>query len=96
MEGSSAAAAATRDLAAVRGTLLKKKIYPTEKGVLGEEPRVGVFICNCGINIGGVADVPGLVDYAGTIPNVAYVQDNLFSCPKMPRSRWWKKSMSTI
>jgi heterodisulfide reductase subunit A-like polyferredoxin len=80
MEGSSAAAAATRDLAAARGTLLKKKIYPIEKGSLGDEARVGVFICNCGINIGGVADVPGLVDYAQTIPNVAYVQDNLFSC----------------
>ena len=62
MEGSAAAAAATRDLAAARGTLMKKKEYPPEKDVAGEPARVGVFVCNCGLNIGGVADVPAIVD----------------------------------
>jgi heterodisulfide reductase subunit A-like polyferredoxin len=32
--------------------------------VAGQEPRIGVFVCNCGINIGGVADVPAVRDYA--------------------------------
>ncbi len=79
-EGSAAAAAATRNLAEARGSLLKKKVYPPEQDFLGEEPRIGVFICNCGINIGGVADVPAVAEYARSIANVAYVQENLFSC----------------
>ena len=41
---------------------------------------MGVFVCNCGINIGGIADVPDIVAYARTLPEVAYVQENLFSC----------------
>ena len=31
-----------------------------EIDISGQEPRVGVFICNCGTNIAGVLDVPGL------------------------------------
>jgi heterodisulfide reductase subunit A2 len=80
MEGSAAAAAATRPLAAARGTMLKEKVFPPEKDVLAEEPRVGVFVCNCGLNIGGVADVPAIVEYAKNIPGVAYAQPNLFTC----------------
>jgi heterodisulfide reductase subunit A len=80
MEGSAAAAAATRLLAEARGALLKKKEYPPEKDVATEEARVGVFVCNCGLNIGGVVDVPALVEYARGIPNVAYAQANLFTC----------------
>jgi heterodisulfide reductase subunit A-like polyferredoxin len=80
MEASAAASAATRALADARGTLLKKKEYPPERDVAEEPPRIGVFVCNCGINIGGIADVPAIVEYAKTIPNVEYVQANLFSC----------------
>ena len=80
MEGSAAAAAATRALAAARGTLIQKKEFPPEQDVLDEPARVGVFVCNCGLNIGGVADVPAIVDYAQGIANVAYAQDNLFTC----------------
>ena len=79
-EGSAAAAAATRQLAAARGSLLKEKVYPPEQEVAGEEPRIGVFVCNCGINIGGVADVPAVVEYARSIGDVAYAQENLFTC----------------
>jgi heterodisulfide reductase subunit A-like polyferredoxin len=45
-----------------------------------EEPRVGVFVCDCGINIAGVVDVPKVVDYAKTLPNVAYAEENVYSC----------------
>ena len=47
---------------------------------MGEEPRVGVFICHCGINIGGVVRVPEVVKYAKTIPDVVYAEDNLYTC----------------
>ena len=39
-----------------------------------------MFVCNCGINIGSVVKVPEVVEYAKTLPNVVYVQENLFSC----------------
>ena len=48
--------------------------------VRGQAPRIGVFVCRCGINIAGVVDVPGVAEYARTLPNVVYVEDNLFSC----------------
>ena len=47
---------------------------------MGEEPRVGVFVCHCGINIGGYLDVPDVVKYAGTLPDVAYAEANLYTC----------------
>jgi len=46
----------------------------------GEEPRIGVFVCHCGINIGGVVNVPAVVEYAKTLPNVAYSEDNIYTC----------------
>jgi len=80
MEASAAACSAGRDLASVRGTLVKEKVFPVELDVTAEAPRVGVFVCNCGINIGGIADVPRITEYAKTLPNVVYVENNLFSC----------------
>ncbi len=54
--------------------------FPAERDIAGEEPRVGVFVCHCGINIGGVVDVRAVRDYAKTLPNVVYATDNLYSC----------------
>jgi len=45
-----------------------------------EEPRVGVFVCHCGVNIGGVIDVKEVVEYAGKLPKVAYAEGNLYTC----------------
>jgi heterodisulfide reductase subunit A len=39
-----------------------------------------VFVCHCGINIGSVVDVPAVREYAKSLPNVAYVANNLFTC----------------
>ena len=80
VESSAAAAAAARLLAPARGTLTKSKVYPEEIDVRFEEPRVGVFVCHCGINIGSVVDVPDVVEYARTIPGVAYAEHNLYTC----------------
>ncbi|HEA66615.1 MAG TPA: CoB--CoM heterodisulfide reductase iron-sulfur subunit A family protein [Desulfobacterales bacterium] len=63
-----------------RGKLSKERIYPPEKDVSEEEPRIGVFVCHCGTNIGRVVDVPSTVEYALTLPNVVYAQEQLFSC----------------
>ena len=80
MEASSAACSAGIRLAAARGTLTQQEVFPEETDVTDEDPRVGVFVCNCGINIGGIADVPAIAAYARALPNVAYVEENLFTC----------------
>ncbi len=63
-----------------RGKLAKERIYPPEKDVSEEEPRIGVFVCHCGANIGRIVNVPSTVEYALTLPNVVYAQEQLFSC----------------
>jgi heterodisulfide reductase subunit A len=80
MEASAAACVATERLASVRNTQTHHVESPAEKNVSRERPRIGVFVCNCGINIGGVINVPEVVEYARTLPHVAYVEENLFTC----------------
>ena len=63
-----------------RGKLAEERVYPSEKDVSAEEPRIGVFVCHCGANIGRVVDVPSTVEYALTLPNVVHAQEQLFSC----------------
>jgi len=63
-----------------RGGLTKERVYPAEKDVSQEKPRIGVFVCHCGSNIGRVVDVPNTVEYALGLPNVVYAQEQLFSC----------------
>ncbi|HVO37300.1 MAG TPA: CoB--CoM heterodisulfide reductase iron-sulfur subunit A family protein [Candidatus Acidoferrum sp.] len=45
-----------------------------------EKPRIGVFVCHCGVNIGAVVNVPEVVEYAKTLPNVVYAEGNLYTC----------------
>ena len=45
-----------------------------------EETRIGVFVCSCGSNIGGLVDVKALAEYAKTLPNVVFTEDNLYTC----------------
>ena len=80
MEASAGAARAMALLNDERGTLITHKEYPPENDVAGQEPRIGVFVCHCGRNIGGYADVPSVVEYAKTLPNVVYAEDNLYTC----------------
>ncbi len=63
-----------------QGKLNTERTYPPERDVSGEEPRIGVFVCHCGANIGRVVDVPSVVEYALTLPGVAHAQEQLFSC----------------
>ena len=79
-EASAAACAAGAELAAARGTDIAKIELPEQRDVSQEDPRIGVFVCNCGINIGGIVDVPEVRKYAEGLPNVAYADENLFTC----------------
>ncbi|MGZ3604355.1 MAG: NAD(P)-binding protein, partial [Thermodesulfobacteriota bacterium] len=79
-QASAVAAEASSLLAESRGTLVTEKEYVPEKNVNYQGPRIGAFICHCGINIGGVVDVPAVVEYAKTLPNVVHVEGNLYTC----------------
>jgi len=80
MEASAAASAASELLSAARFSLAKKKPVFPERDVARAEPRIGVFVCSCGINIASVIDVEGVRDYAKTLPHVAFVENSLFAC----------------
>ncbi len=80
MEASAAAGAAIRMLAESRNSLTVKKQLPPEKNFLGQDPRVGVFVCRCGINIAATVNVPGVVERIKDLPGVAYAGENLFTC----------------
>ncbi len=80
MEASAAACAAAGKLSEARGTLAKEHEIPPQVPVAGDPPRVGVFVCSCGINIAGVVDVEAVVEYAKGLPYVTHVENNLFSC----------------
>jgi heterodisulfide reductase subunit A-like polyferredoxin len=80
MEASASVAEATSRLSEVRWSLTRTKDLPPEIDFTGQPPRIGVFVCNCGINIGGIADVPAVRDYAASLPHVVHVEDKLFTC----------------
>ncbi|MGD0995643.1 MAG: CoB--CoM heterodisulfide reductase iron-sulfur subunit A family protein [Candidatus Bathyarchaeia archaeon] len=79
-QASGAAAKAMSIIASARGTQVTARSYPPERDVLQEPPRIGVFICHCGINIDGVVNVPEVVEYAKTLPNVVYAEANVYTC----------------
>jgi heterodisulfide reductase subunit A len=79
-QASAAASKAMSIIASERGKLVTVKEYSPERDVSQEEPRIGVFICHCGINIGGIVRVPEVVEYARKLPNVVYAEDNLYTC----------------
>lgn len=78
--GSGAASKCGELLKRRRHKLTVPKVYPEERDVRSEEPRIGVFVCHCGANIGRVVNVPSVVDYALSLPYVVYAQEQLFSC----------------
>ena len=87
MQASASAAATSGLLADQRHTLTKEKEYPKEIDITGQEPRIGVFVCHCGINIGGIVNVPEVTEYASTLPHVVVADENLFTCSQDTQDR---------
>jgi len=79
-QASGAAARAMGTIASARGTQVVAKKHSPERDVSKEEPRIGVFVCHCGINIGGVVNVPAVVEYAKKLPSVIYAEANVYTC----------------
>ena len=70
-----------------RGNLSKERVYPEERDVSQEEPRIGVFVCHCGANIGRIVNVPDTVEYCKTLPNVVHARNSSSRAPRIQRSR---------
>ncbi|MDD1743496.1 MAG: FAD-dependent oxidoreductase, partial [Methanomassiliicoccales archaeon] len=79
-EASGAVAKAAALISEARNTLVEAKEFAPEMDVAGQEPRIGVFVCHCGINIGGTVKVPSVVEYAKTLPGVVFAGENIFTC----------------
>ena len=80
VDSSAAATAAGEILASARNTLTKVREAIPETNVTNARPRIGVFVCRCGVNIAGVVDVPSVAEYAKSLPYVEFATDNLYSC----------------
>ncbi|MFX0188404.1 MAG: FAD-dependent oxidoreductase [Candidatus Hodarchaeota archaeon] len=66
----------------------EKALEVPEKEVkITDEPRIGVLICHCGINIGKYVEVPNIAEYVRTLPNVVHCEDNLYSCSSDSQAR---------
>jgi len=79
-QASGAAALAMELLADVRGTQIKQEEYPPEKEVMKDETRVGVFVCHCGSNIGGVINCEEVANYARNLKDVKFSIDLMYTC----------------
>jgi heterodisulfide reductase subunit A-like polyferredoxin len=79
-QASAAASMAMELLAPARNSLVTKKSYPIEHDVADEEPRLGVFVCHCGMNIGSVVDVEEVVRRVEHEPNVVLATHTMFTC----------------
>ena len=47
---------------------------------MDEKPRIGVYVCHCGLNIAGVVDVASVAEYAAGLPNVVVAKDYMYMC----------------
>jgi heterodisulfide reductase subunit A2 len=79
IEASGAASAAASTMGAMTVREISVNV-PKQKDLRGEPPRIGVYICRCGINIASVVDVPAVVKYASTLQGVKFAGELMFSC----------------
>ncbi len=80
VQASAAAAMAASNLPAAKAGLNGEDRYPPEKDVMGQDPRIGVFVCDCGFEIGGVLDVSQLLETAGTHSDVILAEAVGYGC----------------
>ncbi|MFZ5916999.1 MAG: FAD-dependent oxidoreductase [Chloroflexota bacterium] len=80
IDASGAVAEAIQLLSGTQHSLTEKVVYPIERDVSAEPPRVGVFACRCGGEISNVVDLPAVIAYARTLPDVVYAGEIAFGC----------------
>ncbi len=82
IQASAAACRASAHVPASAAVSESDSEFIPERDVTGEEPRVGVFICDCGENIGGVIDIPQLAAFAAKLPGVAIAEGVGHGCSR--------------
>ncbi|HNX25191.1 MAG TPA: FAD-dependent oxidoreductase [Spirochaetota bacterium] len=79
-QASAAASMSMELLNQVRNTLTFGKTYPAEHDITDEEPRIGVFVCHCGINIASTVDVERVTAAVGGEPGVVIATHTMYTC----------------
>ena len=76
-------------LNSVKFTEVKEKVFeiPEFEVKLSDEPRIGILVCHCGINIGKYVDVSNVVEYLKKLPYVVHCEANLYSCSSDSQTR---------
>ncbi len=87
LDASAAASAAGDALSSVRDTLTQTIEKVEEVNVIGERPRIGAFICDCGSNIKGVVDCADVTEYAKTLPYVEFADEAMYACSQDAQSK---------
>jgi heterodisulfide reductase subunit A len=87
VQGSAVAGKAMALLGEARRTETSVKVLPPERDVSGEEPRIGLFVCHCGVNIAQTIDVDAVVKAFKDFPNVAHVENMLYACSQDNQER---------
>ncbi|MFA6011617.1 MAG: CoB--CoM heterodisulfide reductase iron-sulfur subunit A family protein [Desulfobacteraceae bacterium] len=80
MQGSAVAGTAMCLLGEVRGSEVVEPVLPPEKDISQDEPRIGVIVCHCGINISQTVDVKKIADDAKSLPGVTHSEDMMYAC----------------
>jgi heterodisulfide reductase subunit A-like polyferredoxin len=68
------------DLYSDYAEFFKESPATDERDTSHEPIRIGVFVCHCGVNIGGYVSVGDIVEHARSLPFVAYADESLFTC----------------
>ncbi len=87
IQGSAAAANCMSLLSDVRNTEIESKELPQEIDLGDEEPRIGVFVCHCGINISQTVDVKQVVQGVESANYVGHAEDLMYACSQDSQER---------
>ncbi len=80
MQGSAVAGSAMSLLGEARGSEVVEPVLPPEKDIEGTDPRIGVIVCHCGINISQTVDVKKIAEDVKNLPGVAHSEDMMYAC----------------
>lgn len=79
-QGSAVAGATMALLSEARGTEITTRTLPPETVTEEDEPRAGVFVCHCGVNIAQTVDVKSVAEIASGIEGVVHAEDLVYAC----------------
>ena len=60
-----------------------------------DQPRIGVYVCDCGTNIAATVNVPQVVEFARELPYVVVARENKYMCSQ-PGQDMIKKDIAEL